>query len=238
LKFSIITINFNNIEGLKKTVYSVVNQCFDRSAYEFILIDGGSTDGSKDYIKAHSECFNYWVSESDNGVYHAMNKGLSIATGEFTLFLNSGDYLYNQGVLACVNKKIISSIDLVYGLIQWEGKESLWNPRNGLQAFEMVFQSLIPHQAAFFKTVVIKTMGGYNESYKVISDWGLMIGMIDQGYKTQKMDLIISICETQGISGTYESLAQKERNQFLFRYSKWLLAKGYLYKFKQYILNR
>ena len=236
VKFSIVTINYNNLSGLKNTVESVIKQKFND--FEFIVIDGESSDGSKEYLQNNSSRFTYWVSEKDHGVYHAMNKGLSKATGEFSLFLNSGDYFFDVGVLARVNKHINPTIDLVYGLIQWEGIEPLWNPRSGIQAFEMVFQSLIPHQATFFKTKVIQTMEGYDESYKVISDWGLMISMIDQGYKTQKMDLIISICEAQGISGTYENLVQKERHHFLFRYSKWLLAKGYLYKLKQYIFSR
>ena len=233
VKFSIVTINYNNLPGLKNTVESVIKQDFND--FEFIIIDGGSEDGSKEYLQNNYRSFTYWVSEKDHGVYHAMNKGLSKATGEFTLFLNSGDYLYDKGVLSCVNNRLNSSFDLVYGLIQWEGIHPLWNPRSGIQAFEMVFQSLIPHQATFFKTKLIQKMGGYDVSYKVISDWGLMLSMIDQGYKTQKMDLIISTCEAQGISAKYETLAKKERNQFLIRYSKLLMIKGYLYKVKQYI---
>lgn len=236
MKFSIVTINYNNLPGLKNTVESVINQNFND--FEFIMIDGGSTDGSSEYLSNNSSRFTYLVSEPDRGVYHAMNKGLSKATGEFTLFLNSGDYLYDNGVLDCVNNRLNSSFDLVYGLIQWEGIHPLWNPRSGIQAFEMVYQSLIPHQATFFKTRLIQKMGGYDESYKVISDWGLMLSMIDQGYKTQKMDLIISTCEAQGISAKYELLAKKERNQFLIRYSKLLMIKGYLYKVKQYITKK
>ena len=233
MKFSIVTINYNNLFGLKNTVESVIKQ--ELTDYEFIVIDGGSTDGSKEYLEKYSSYFDFWVSEHDSGVYHAMNKGLYKATGEFSLFLNSGDYLYDNEVLSRVKNCLNSSFDLVYGLIQWEGMEQLWNPRKDLQSFEMVFQSLIPHQATFFKTKLIQKMGGYDESYKVVSDWGLMLSMIDQGYKTQKMDLIISTCEAQGISAKYELLAKKERNQFLIRYSKLLMIKGYLYKVKQYI---
>jgi glycosyltransferase involved in cell wall biosynthesis len=235
LIFSIITINYNNLSGLIKTVESVFNQSF--IDYEFLVIDGDSTDGSKEYLEKYSSFFSYWVSERDKGVYHAMNKGLTKATGEFSFFLNSGDYFFDHGVLAQVNKHINPTIDLAYGLIQWEWIKTLWNPRSGLQSFEMVFQSLIPHQAAFFKTSVIQILGGYDESYKVISDWGLMLSMIDQGFKTQKMDLIISTCEAQGISRKYEALAKKERFQFLIRYSKWLFIKGCLFSIKQNIFK-
>ena len=87
MRISIITINYNNLNGLKNTIKSVLDQSF--FDFEFIVIDGGSTDGSKGYIELNSAKINYWVSESDRGVYHAMNKGLSKVTGEFCLFLNS-----------------------------------------------------------------------------------------------------------------------------------------------------
>lgn len=236
MHFSIITINYNNLNGLKKTIESVKNQLF--LDFEFIVIDGDSKDGSKEYLIENSDIINYWVSEKDEGVYDAMNKGLSRALGTYSLFLNSGDYFLDNGVLSRVNSVIDLTADLVYGLIQWEGIEQLWNPRKELQAFEMVFQSLIPHQAAFFKTAIIKKIGGYDSSYKVISDWVLMIKMVNQGFKTQKIDLLISICEPQGISRTYELLAKKERKKFLFDYSKLLFIKGYIYRFKQQIFTR
>lgn len=88
---SIITINFNNKEGLIKTVESVVHQSYQD--FEYIVIDGGSTDGSADYIKEQQTHFDYWVSEPDKGIYNAMNKGIEVAKGEYCLFLNSGDWL-------------------------------------------------------------------------------------------------------------------------------------------------
>ena len=98
MKLSIITINYNNREGLKRTIESVVNQTF--TDFEWILIDGGSTDGSKELIEQYSNRFSYWVSEPDNGIYNAMNKGLRAAKGDYLQFLNSGDRLYNAQSLA------------------------------------------------------------------------------------------------------------------------------------------
>ena len=79
MKISVITINYNNCDGLRKTIESVVNQTYNR--VEYIIIDGGSTDGSLDAIKEYADKIGYWVSESDNGCYHAMNKGIKVATG-------------------------------------------------------------------------------------------------------------------------------------------------------------
>ncbi len=87
LKLSIITINLNNLAGLQKTMQSVFEQTF--TDYEYIVIDGGSTDGSKEYIEQHSDKLAYWVSEKDKGIYNAMNKGIIKAGGDYLLFLNS-----------------------------------------------------------------------------------------------------------------------------------------------------
>lgn len=83
-RLSIITINYNNLEGLKKTVESVVNQTWQE--FEYIVIDGGSTDGSATYLESQNDKITYWVSEPDKGIYSAMNKGIAKATGEYLLF--------------------------------------------------------------------------------------------------------------------------------------------------------
>lgn len=231
MKLSIITINYNNLNGLKNTMKSVLNQIF--FDFEFIVIDGGSTDGSKGYIELNSAKINYWVSESDRGVYHAMNKGLSKATGEFCLFLNSGDYLYSPVVLEDVFRQIDRTVSMCYGLIKWESSTVLWNPRRDIAYFEMAFQSLIPHQGVFFKTSMLRKIGGYKEEYRVISDWAAMLTLIRMGERTQKIDCIVSICETQGISATYERLAKKERVHYLWRYARRTFFLGYLYELKK-----
>ena len=93
----IITINYNNVDGLRKTINSVISQTF--RDFEWIVIDGGSTDGSKDLINQYVEYFSYSISEPDSGVYNAMNKGIKVAHGEYFIFLNSGDYFYDKNVL-------------------------------------------------------------------------------------------------------------------------------------------
>ena len=112
--FSIITINLNNSTGLEKTIQSVTTQLF--SDFEFIIIDGGSTDNSIDVIKKYESEITSWVSEKDNGIYDAQNKGIAKANGTYCLFLNSGDYLFSKDAL----KKVFDSNlteDIVYGNI-------------------------------------------------------------------------------------------------------------------------
>ncbi|MFT4805390.1 MAG: glycosyltransferase involved in cell wall biosynthesis, partial [Psychroserpens sp.] len=106
MKLSIITINFNNAVGLKKTIESVVNQT--SNDFEYIVIDGGSNDGSVDVIKEYEAKVSYWVSEVDKGIYHAMNKGILLAKGDYLEFLNSGDILVNETVI----QKIIPELNV------------------------------------------------------------------------------------------------------------------------------
>lgn len=95
--YSIITVNKNNARGLEKTIKSVIDQTFNK--YEFIIIDGNSDDNSVEIIKKYEDKISYWISENDSGKYNAMNKGIKVAEGDYCLFLNSGDYLYNNGIL-------------------------------------------------------------------------------------------------------------------------------------------
>ena len=97
-KLSIITINLNNQSGLIKTIQSVISQTF--KDFEWIIIDGDSTDGSKELLKKHIQHFTHCISEKDNGIYNAMNKGIKLAQGEYIYFLNSGDYLCNKDTMA------------------------------------------------------------------------------------------------------------------------------------------
>ena len=97
MKLSIITVNLNNAVGLKKTICSVINQTF--LDIEYIIIDGGSLDGSLEIIKEYEKKITYWVSEPDSGIYNAMNKGIMHANGEYLQFLNSGDWLVNDSII-------------------------------------------------------------------------------------------------------------------------------------------
>jgi glycosyltransferase involved in cell wall biosynthesis len=237
ISLAIVTINFNNLVGLKKTLNSVINQTVKQ--IEFIIIDGGSTDGSKEFIEENKELLHYWVSEKDKGVYHAMNKGLEKVSAEFCLFLNSGDYLINEQTIKDVKNQIDTNASLCYGLIQWEETNTLWNPKKDLRAFEMTKHSMIPHQGTFFKTEILKKLNGYKENFKVISDWGIMLEIIAKGHKTQKLNIIVSKCEKQGISSSLEGIIKKERIVYLFKFAKKTLIYNYLYLLKRlFILKK
>jgi glycosyltransferase involved in cell wall biosynthesis len=99
-KISIITVCYNAEKQLKKTIDSVINQTYKN--IEFIIIDGASSDNSLELLKTYSSSINFWVSEPDHGIYDAMNKGLSVATGDYVQFLNAGDYFCDETSLEAI----------------------------------------------------------------------------------------------------------------------------------------
>jgi glycosyltransferase involved in cell wall biosynthesis len=113
MKISIITVVFNGDIFLEKTIQSVLNQTYKN--LEYIIIDGGSSDGTIDIIKKYEDKISHWVSEKDCGIYDAMNKGINIANGEFINFLNSGDYFYSNDVLESIFERDCSGYNLIYG---------------------------------------------------------------------------------------------------------------------------
>jgi glycosyltransferase involved in cell wall biosynthesis len=196
LKISIVTINYNNHTGLVKTLESVIFQSYTQ--IEYIVIDGGSSDGSKEYIENNIHRVNFWISEKDNGVYHAMNKGLKIASGDYVIFMNSGDCFYDENILSnfvCLKP----TKDLVYGLSRW--KTGLyWNPPREIKLKDTLAKVLLPHQATFYKTSQLKKNNGFKEDFTIISDWGVFIDFILNGYSYDKIDLTICLSEPAGLS--------------------------------------
>lgn len=214
--FTIITINLNNKFGLEKTFKSVQNQNF--KDFEYIVIDGLSTDGSASFIQQSTFITNYLI-ESDRGVYDAMNKGLNLAKGEYCIFLNSGDSLIDDTVLVEVAKKVDSKSDLYYGCLLWEDQMlPRWNPKRDFKLRNILRHSPTPHQATFYKTSALKEIGGYKSEYKIISDWGTLIDFIRAKKKIEKINIDISICELAGISNVNEMKILNERKHFLLKY--------------------
>jgi len=209
VKISIITINFNNCFGLEKTITSVINQTYKN--IEYIVIDGGSMDGSIDIIKQHASGIDYWVSEKDNGIFHAMNKGISKATGEYLLFMNSGDCLINSNVLDTIFSSPLKQ-DIVYGNVYLIDNESrsTWCPPAKL-SFDHFVQSSIPHQASFIKRRLFTKVGLYNEKMKISADWKFFLdAIVRHNCSYTKVEMFIAECEANGLS-------RKPDNQNLLR---------------------
>lgn len=207
---SVITINYNNKLGLHNTARSVVAQTY--KDFEWIVIDGGSKDGSADVIKEYSGQITYWVSEPDGGIYNAMNKGIAHASGDYCLFLNSGDCLYNENVLQDLSGEIHTE-DLVYGnqIDSVTGKRK-GNFRGDIITLADFFYTSFPHQATFIKRELFKKWGGYDEKYRIVSDWKLFLEMVVLHNATIKyIDKPVALFDSTGVSSRAEPGSESNR---------------------------
>ena len=190
---SIITINYNDKNGLENTIKSVVEQNF--RGFEHIIIDGNSNDGSKGVIERYKNNFSYWVSEPDTGVYNAMNKGIKASKGNYLFFLNSGDVFNREEVLSTVKKNMTNNLDIYYGdiTILNDKKEEQLRVHPKDLSFGFFFHKTIAHQAAFIKKSLFDKVFYYNENLKIVSDWEFFICAIvlhNASYK--HIDVIVS----------------------------------------------
>lgn len=234
LKLSIITINLNNVAGLRKTIESVVSQTF--SDFEYIIIDGGSSDGSVDVIKEYSDKITNWVSEPDNGIYNAMNKGIEKAIGEYCFFLNSGDWLIDDKVLDSVFK-IDVSVDILYGntiAINNDGIKLIKGPStSNISAYQLITNTL-PHQGSFIKRKLFDKYGKYDENLRIISDWKFFFELIVfNNISVQYYDLVVSYFDTHGISNEEIELDLAERQQVLSEFLPKKVIEDYEYAYSE-----
>lgn len=218
-KLSIVTVNRNNAAGLKKTIGSVIAQTYEN--FEFIIIDGASSDESIDIINGHSGRLSYWISEPDNGTYHAMNKGITASRGEYCLFLNSGDYLVDNKVLENIfNQNIIA--DVISGdilKIRPNNKFRRVSSPETISLHKLCIQSL-PHQGTLISRSLFEEIGYYTESYRIVSDWEFFLKALVINEKSyQHINVDFSYFKIGGISSTKENfkLAREESYDCLKR---------------------
>ncbi len=170
-KISIITINYNDAIGLKRTIDSVAMQT--NRDFEFIIIDGGSNDGGVDVIKQNENIISYWCSEKDKGIYDAQNKGIAIATGEYLIFMNSGDSFYDSNVLNKFSEiQQENNRSIIYGDVNTinESSHKLIFQSEKLDSF-FWFINTLNHQATFIKRNLFKEFGLYSKEYKISADF-------------------------------------------------------------------
>lgn len=216
MKLSIITVNYNNREGLQRTIDSVVSQTF--RDFEWIVIDGGSTDGSKELIKQYADHFSYWVSEPDKGIYNAMNKGILKATGEYIMFLNSGDQLLTDCTLSESFSKKWNE-DILYGDALYNFTSGKWKYKTPatITANYLINNGTILHSGgSFIKRQLFIDYGVYDENLRIVADWKFFIQAIVCGTATTKhLNITLSLYDVTGISTTNQKLVQQEHDLVL-----------------------
>ncbi|WP_353121511.1 glycosyltransferase [Dysgonomonas capnocytophagoides] len=215
MKLSIITINYNNSEGLERTINSIINQSF--SDFEYLVIDGGSTDGSVDVISKYSDKISYWISEPDSGVYNAMNKGIKRSLGEYVLFINSGDLLHNNDVLTEVFKRNIDN-DLIYGDLcrTFPDGHSDFVQMPDFVGCDQLMEATLTHPTTFIRRSLFEKYGLYREDLKIVSDWAFFLKIIVfSNVSRTHLPIVISIFDMGGMSSSQANLVQAERQKVI-----------------------
>ncbi|WP_459816517.1 glycosyltransferase family 2 protein [Geotalea toluenoxydans] len=192
---TVITVVFNGEKCLEETIRSVINQTYDN--VEYIIIDGASTDGTIDIVKQYDGQIDYWLSEKDEGIYDAMNKGINKATGEWVNFMNSGDSFYGNNVVELIfNKQIIASV--IYGNTLYQ-YDSVYKKIR--KAEKLTFKYGLPfcHQSSFTKTEILKAEM-FCRLYKIFADFDLFAKLKKNGSIFVYADLTVSIFNCDGVS--------------------------------------
>lgn len=218
MKLSIITICFNNCAGLQATINSVISQV-NVTDFEHIIVDGGSLDGSAELIFDYS-CESHLfevkcISEKDDGIYNAMNKGIDMAVGDYCMFLNSGDVFAHNRVLKKV-MPMLADEDIVYGdVVKVKGnKKRKLEYKDVLSCYD--FFSAYPaihHQAAFIRRCLFDKIGKYREDMFIAADWFFFFtAVVVNHVSTKHISVVVSVCDMSGLSNSL----RKDDPRFLY----------------------
>lgn len=197
---SIITVVLNRVNVIERAIQSVLNQGYPHVQY--IIIDGGSVDGTVDVIKKYEDQLSYWVSEKDNGIYDAINKGLAKASGDIIGIINSDDWYEDSAfetvVASYQNNK---DVDVLYGLLRF------WDTENKLLSVQGYTHNFLPHGMISHPTCFVtkecyKKYGVFNISYKIAADYALMLNIYNQGGQFYFIEKVLANFVSGGVSTT------------------------------------
>lgn len=215
-KLSIITINHNNAAGLERTIKSIAQQHY--KDYEYIVVDGASTDGSSDVISKYAAAITTRIIEPDHGIYHAMNKGIRSAGGEYLLFINSGDELTEANILGDAMKNVHDTDIISCNLLLVSDKSVAIKEYPENPSFKYLLIDSLPHPATFIKRKLFEITNGYDERLTICADWAFFIIMLCNHNATYRhLPLTLSRFYLDGISSSTDNraLINQERAQVL-----------------------
>jgi len=219
---SVITVSYNSKKAIIDTIESVLNQTY--SKYEYLIIDGKSTDGTIDILRSYEKKFKdkkikyNWISEPDNGIYDAMNKGIQLVTGNWINFMNAGDYFVDVDAI----QKIAFNFDVKYSIIYSDvfiKQNNVINnkPQESLISKYCIIKNIC-HQSIFYNRKKISELIYYNLSYKIASDFDLLLRIYlggDRKYFSKRISEALVVYEKDGISDIYSKLRLEERAEII-----------------------
>lgn len=214
---SVVTVVYNGEAHLEQTILSVLEQDYDN--VEYIIVDGGSTDGTLDLIKKYEDAIDYWVSEPDGGIYDAMNKGTSLCSGEYIAFLNADDW-YAQETLWKIARYASDGKECICGdvnIMDGNGKSCLLTMTVDFSRYQTHMP--VGHPALFLKRSLLLQYG-FDESFKVIADYDLLIKLIKRGLTYTYIPDVLSYFREEGISTT-QNLAKEHFYLYKKHFGLW-----------------
>lgn len=218
---SVITVCLNAAGTIESALQSVCAQTYN--GIEHVIIDGGSTDGTLEIIGKYRDRVSRLVSETDSGIFNAMNKGLELATGDIIFFLNADDHFHDPEVVADIVRafNVVDSPDVIYGDLywNWRGKQvPAHQPETVTREF--LARRTILHQTVFARTSLFRRVGGFSEDLRVVSDYDWLVrAFTDSSVRWRHLDRYISVMGTGGAS--WNSHWERERLRVMRRYFSW-----------------
>lgn len=216
MKLSIITVVYNGADTIEQTIRSVISQEYEN--VEYIVIDGASTDNTMEIVNKYRDKIAHIISEPDNGIYAAMNKGIKLATGEIVGIINSDDW-YEADVFEMVNRAFqTENADIVYGdlrLVYRDGSIAMYS-KSGLE--KMCFEMSVPHPTVFVKKKIYDMYGAFSLNYKIASDYDLMLRLYLEGVKFYKINTVLANFRMTGISSMNADLCRTETQFIVDKY--------------------
>jgi len=203
MTISIITITYNSVRTIQRTLASVEQQSYGE--IEHIIVDGASTDGTKELIEAYAQAHPNvrWVSEPDNGIYDALNKGIRMASGDVIGFMHSDDVYYSaESVMKIAKAFGDSSIDVVYGDLEYRNGEKVvrrWRS-NAFCASSLKCGWMPPHPTVYVRKEVYAQVGEYDDWFRISADYDMMLRIFSAGYRSCYIPEVLVCMETGGAS--------------------------------------
>lgn len=242
IQVTVITVVYNAVDKIEETIRSVLLQTYESK--EYIIIDGGSTDGTVEVIQRYEEQLAYFVSEPDNGIYDAMNKGIKRANGKWLNFMNAGDTFYDNHVLyrafsVFAIQEFVDDVKVVYGNVvmkiggQPEIIKDLSDVSRDMEPFSL------NHQSTFTRTDFLREIGGYDTTYKIAADANSFYQVYKHGFQFRHIPVVISSYEAvEGVSAVNPMCMFREfsriTNRTMANLSWW---KGFVKAFLMNLLN-
>lgn len=222
MKISIITPVYNAEKTVEKTILSVINQHLKTSEIQYIIIDGGSTDNTLEIINRHAKKIDILVSEKDQGVYDAMNKGISLATGDIIGIINSDDW-YNDGSFSAVEQAFLQypDISIIHSPVNnYIGGNYLSTFKPGKLEY-IPFKMTVAHPSCFVKSEVYRQIGLFDLNYSMAADYDFILRVYSHNYRFHCLDTPLASFSLNGMTG-------RIRNRFKLIQESWLTTSKFV----------